>query len=210
MRITKFMHSCLLVETPDRVGLFDPGNYSWESGLFSIDKLERLDDLVITHAHPDHFHLEFVQKLVEKFPMVTIVTVPLVKDELDRAGIQSQLEGTDEIMVFTAPHETMEPLAPPPDPNIGVHYLGKLTHPGDSHTFTESKDILALPTNAPWASWPSAANLALNLKPRIVLPIHDWHLKDEAIEFAYERFETRLAQDDIRFIPLKSGKAVEL
>ena len=52
MKITKFVHSCILVETPERVGLFDPGVFSERA--FNPETLQKLDDIIITHKHQDH------------------------------------------------------------------------------------------------------------------------------------------------------------
>ena len=60
-----------------------------------------------------------------------------------------------------------------------MHYLGKLSHPGDSHHFAETKAVLALPVTAPWGTMVNAAKLAAELKPQYVIPIHDWMWKDE-------------------------------
>ena len=62
MKITKFVHSCLLVEMPapiSRTALFDPGVWS----TVDVNKLEYLDDIIITHEHGDHFDPELVKKL---------------------------------------------------------------------------------------------------------------------------------------------------
>ena len=58
MKITKFVHSCLLVETPVRVALFDPGTMS-EKALKAAD-ISRLDDIFITHIHQDHYSLALI------------------------------------------------------------------------------------------------------------------------------------------------------
>ncbi len=68
MKITKFVHSCLLVEAEGKVILVDPGDFSWGSGTFDIVKLNQLDKIVITHEHSDHFCEPFVKALAEKFP----------------------------------------------------------------------------------------------------------------------------------------------
>jgi L-ascorbate metabolism protein UlaG (beta-lactamase superfamily) len=210
MKITKYVHSCLLVETPDRVGIIDPGNYSWESGLFDVDRLERLDDIMITHEHPDHMYLPFVRLLVQKFPSAKITTtksaaVQLRKEGIDNIGITSY----SSVELFTADHETMEPLLSVPA-NTGVHYLGQITHPGDSHHFDVSKDILALPITAPWGTVARAAQLGKDLKPKYVIPIHDWHYKDEARLFFYDRLADFFSTLGINFMRPIDGKTLEL
>jgi len=205
MKITKLGHSCLLVEMPDRTALFDPGVMS----NVDVDSLEFLDDIIITHEHADHINMELIPKLVEKFPDVRITSTPGAVSQLKGAGIAASSEESDGIVFFNAPHEDVEPLFPKPD-EIGVHYLDMLTHPGDSHSFEESKDILALPVTAPWGATTKAVHLALEHKPKYVIPIHDWHWRDEAREMMYGGLEQALGAEGITFIKIKDGEPVNL
>jgi L-ascorbate metabolism protein UlaG (beta-lactamase superfamily) len=210
MKITKYVHSCLLVEMPDpvnRTALFDPGSMSVDA----LDKanLEYLDDIIITHEHQDHFDMGLVKSLVEKFPEVRITATEPIVEMLANEGITASNIESDGIVFFDAPHEDVAPMFPMTE-EIGVHYLDQLTHPGDSHSFTESKAILALPMTAPWGSTVEAVNLAIRLKPQYVLPIHDWHWRDEAREQMYGGIEQLFASHDIKFMKLETGEPVVL
>lgn len=210
MKITKFVHSCLLVEVPapvNRTALFDPGAMS-QSAL-DINTLDYVDDLIITHEHQDHLSVEFVQQLVKKFPNIRITTTSAIVDQLAKLGITALAEPSEGIAFFDSPHEAVEPLFPLPQ-QIGVHYLDTLTHPGDSHSFHESKKVLALPITGPWGSTIKAFNLTLELKPTYVVPIHDWHWSDAAREQTYDMFETNMAKHNIKFLKLSTGQPVVL
>jgi len=191
MKITKFVHSCLLVEMPEpvnRTTLFDPGEMSVDA--LDVDALEFLDDIIITHGHSDHFDLGLVKKLVTKFPAVRITATPEVVTQLSEAGITATAAASDGIVFFDSPHEIIRPLFDnDPPQEIGVHYLDMLSDPGDSHSFHETKPILALPVQAPWGSARAAVALALELRPRHILPIHDWHWSDVARASSYDKFE---------------------
>jgi L-ascorbate metabolism protein UlaG (beta-lactamase superfamily) len=205
MKITKFVHSCLLVEMPapiNRTALFDPGSFSEEA--LDVDALEYLDDIIITHQHGDHLSLPLVKELVAKFPKVHVTAPPEVVDILRAEGITASSEPSDGIVFFDAPHENVEPLFPRPQ-NLGVHYLDKLSHPGDSHSFTETKPVLALPLAGPWASTIRAINLAIQLKPQYVLPIHDWHWNEAARQSLYKNVAAALDKEGIIFVPLTTG-----
>ena len=204
MKITKLVHSCLLVEMPDPVNrtvLFDPG----EMSTVDVDSLQYLDDIVITHVHGDHLDMELMKKLVAKFPDVRILTTNEAAEQLKAEGITASTTPQEGMELFDSPHESVEPLFPSPE-EIGVHYLGKLSHPGDSHSFTETKEILALPVSAPWGSSIRAINLAIQLKPKYVIPIHDWHWRDEARESMYDRIAGALEKEGITFIKAKNGE----
>ena len=210
MRITKYIHSCLKVEMPapvNRTVIFDPGVMS-ESAL-DVDSLQHVDDIIITHIHGDHVSVPLLKKLLAKFPTVRITTTKETVNYLAGEGIKATSTPPQGVVFFDSPHENVEPLFPQPE-QIGVHYLDKLTDPGDSHSFTETKAILALPITAPWGSSIKALNLALELKPKYVLPIHDWHWREEARQQTYDRFEEKLGEQGIIFIKLETGKPVVL
>ena len=208
MKITKFVHACLLVETPDRVALFDPGSMSTPN--IDIEKLTRLDDIFITHEHGDHKDVPFIKRLVAKFPGVRITTTSEVVKQLVSEGIKASDQPSEGIVFFDSPHESVAPLFGEPPEEIGIHYLDVLSHPGDSHSFHETKAILALPITAPWGSTIKALNLALELKPKFVLPIHDWHWRDEAREQTYAMFERILGEQGITFYKLQTGQPIEI
>ncbi len=200
MKITKLVHSCLLVEMPapiNRTALFDPGVMSEQA--VDVDSLEYLDNIVITHAHPDHMSIPLIQKLVNKFPDARITGSSEVISALAEQSIVAVREETPGIVFFASPHEDVQPLFPQPADEIGVHYLDTLTHPGDSHSFTETKAILALPMTAPWGATTRAVSLALSLHPQFIIPIHDWHWRDEVRQQMYDSLEKLFAEHDIRF-----------
>jgi L-ascorbate metabolism protein UlaG (beta-lactamase superfamily) len=207
MKITKYVHSCLLVETPDRVALFDPG-YMSEAALGAA-QIDRLDDIFITHVHGDHCHPPLIKSLLAKFPTVRITAPSDAVAALAGEGIKATTSLPADVELFDAPHESVQPMFPSPE-EFGYHYLGALSDPGDSHSFSETKAILALPVQAPWGSSIKAMNLALQLKPKHVLPIHDWHWRDEAREQMYNRFAEVFAEQGITFHKLQTGQPVEI
>jgi L-ascorbate metabolism protein UlaG (beta-lactamase superfamily) len=206
VKITKFVHSCLLVEVADRTAIFDPGMMS-ESAL-DVDKLEFLDDIIITHNHADHFSVPLIKKLVAKFPQVHITAPQQVVDQLAQEGITASSEPSEGVVFFDSPHENVKPLFPEVPEEIGVHYLDTFTDPGDSHSFHETKAILALPVQAPWGSTVNAIKLAIELKPQFVIPIHDWHWSDVAREQLYGMIEKALAEHNITFYKMQTGEPV--
>jgi len=207
MKITKFVHSCLLVETPERTALFDPGVYN----TLDVDELKRLDDIFITHIHPDHMDEGTVSLLAVRFPDVRITATPEIVERLKEIGIKASVQAPEGSSLFTSPHEHVRPYFPSDPPQeIGVHYLDVLSHPGDSHSFKETKAILALPVQAPWGSVVGAVRLGLELKPQYIIPIHDWHWHDEARMAAYAQLEQDFAAHGIHFIKAVNGEPFEL
>lgn len=207
MKITKFVHSCLLVETPERTALFDPGVFSTDA--LKVEDIQTLHDIFITHEHGDHIDMDLVQALVKKFPEVRITSTAPVVASLKELGIEASPTAPEGAQFFNSPHEDVEPLFPRPL-EIGVHFLDQLTHPGDSHSFTETRAVLALPVTAPWGSTVRAVNLALELHPQYIVPIHDWHWNDAARDNMYGNLEQAFAQKEIKFLKPETGKPIEI
>lgn len=206
MKITKLGHSCLLVEMPEplnRTALFDPGVYSQ----VDVDSLEFLDDIIITHIHPDHFDPEKIKQLTLKFPNVRITAPDEIVEALTQESIAATSATSEGIDLFDSPHEIIRPFYPhDPPQEIGVHYLSKLTHPGDSHSFTETKEILALPVQAPWGSPNAAVALGLKLQPKYIIPIHDWHWNDAARTSSYDDIGAAFGAAGITFVKPVNGE----
>lgn len=207
MKITKFIHSCLLVEDNGRIALFDPGAMSQDA--FDMEALDHLDDIFITHSHQDHVHLPFVKELLEKFPDARITSTQEVAEILNKEGIKVQTDPPEGVAFFDSPHESVEPLFPAPQ-EIGIHYLNKFSHPGDSHSFKETKEILALPITAPWGSSIKALNLTLELKPKFVVPIHDWHWQDQARAQMYDGYAKVLGEKGITMYKPVTGEPMDI
>lgn len=211
MKLTKYVHACLVAEIDGKTYLFDPGNFSWDSGKFDIEKLGKLDAVVITHEHPDHFHPPFVAAVLNKFPAATFVTTPSVAVKLhDMGAVRIFTDSIDDIEIFSKKsHASLRPLDEIPE-NIAVHVAGQLTVGGDRHDLEESKDILALTVTAPWGSMVAATDMALRLKPKTIVPIHDWHWNDTARAAAYDKLEGFFRGQGIAFLKPTDGQALEI
>jgi len=209
MKITKFVHACLLVETADAAVLFDPGVYSFGSESLNISALPALKHVVITHEHADHFHMPFLEALIEHSPSLTVVTNKSVAALLkDKVSVPIITEPSDSFKFFTSPHESI-PTGPAPE-NIGVHFVDTLTDPGDCQSFNETKPVLAMPMTAPWGSMSIATKKIIELKPKVVIPIHDWHWRPEALAGMYERLKELLQSEGIDFKIPVDGEPIEV
>ena len=183
MKISKYVHSCLLIEEQGKTILIDPGNYTAEEEALSANWLEKLDFILITHEHEDHMYIPLIQELVNKFPEVRLISNASVAAILEKEGLAVSTEGNDFIRMQDVSHEKLLGRAVPQ--NTLFHLFGKLTHPGDSLQFDSTKEILALPIQAPWGSMVQAIEKAAELKPKVVIPIHDWHWSEKARKRLY-------------------------
>jgi L-ascorbate metabolism protein UlaG (beta-lactamase superfamily) len=215
MKITKYVHSCLLVEEGDRVALIDPGVFSWKSGSFDIDAVDRIDRILVTHPHPDHCFPEFISAVLAKFPEAQVVGSQAVASVLADAGIEVEVrESTQCSVSFEAPHESVESLVGPGTTplNTGFHFKNQLTHPGDSHSFKTSKRVLAMTFVAPWGSVMDGVDaiMALEDKPEHIIPVHDWFFSEAAQKWLYDILGPRLAKEGITLHALGPAESIEL
>jgi L-ascorbate metabolism protein UlaG (beta-lactamase superfamily) len=204
MIISKHSHSCLLIKEANQTILIDPGNYTYEDKALDISSLEGLDYILITHEHPDHMYIPFMKELVEKFPDVKIISNESAVKVLKEANIEALMESSSDITISPTPHERVFGVVPPE--NIQFSLFNKLTHPGDSLHFLLNTPILALPLQAPWCSLTEAVEYAMSVKPKIVIPIHDWHWNESAREAFYARLTKYFGENGIEFNPLRRGE----
>ncbi len=172
MKVSKHAHSCLLAEEGGITILIDPGNYTSEENALDVNAIKKLNFILITHEHNDHMHMPLIRKIAKRFPDATIISNRKVAAILKKEGIKAATKGNDAIKITSAPHEMTLHGAPE---NSMFTLFGKLTHPGDSLSFTNTAEVLALPIQAPWGSMVAAVEKAAKLNPKFVIPIHDWH-----------------------------------
>lgn len=207
MIISKRTHSCLIIEEKGKTILIDPGSYTAQENALKADDLKKLDYILITHEHHDHMHLPLIKEILAKFPDATVITNKSAAATLAKEGIRTETSGNSMISITPARHEKI--LMQTPE-NIMFTIAGRLTHPGDSLNFENTTEILALPIQAPWGSFVNAIQKAAQLKPKTVIPIHDWHWKDEARIQLYKAAADYLKKKEIKFKAAEKGETIEV
>ncbi len=208
MNITKFGHSCVLAETPDRIALFDPGAWSDRDAILHI---EHIDRIIYPHEHGDHIDAEILKELVEKHPDVHVVCHDDIEKIIRENGLDMTVRGETQCTVpFNSSHEKL----PVPGVNApsqrGYHFKEFFTHPGDSQSFSETKFVLAMPFIGPWGKTGDSIDKVLELKPKYVLPIHDWHYTDEAKTWLQGMLKNVLEPQGIIVLDNENGKKIEI
>jgi L-ascorbate metabolism protein UlaG (beta-lactamase superfamily) len=212
MRLTKFGHSCLLVEEGGARVLLDPGTFS--------DGFERLGGLTavcVTHQHADHLDTERVRQLLDGNPGVRVVSDEGSAGALGEAGADVEVvHDGDELSlgglglrVAGRHHAVIHPDLPVV-PNVGFMVGGRLFHPGDALTMPgEPVEVLAVPAGAPWLLLADAVDYLRRVGPRVAVPVHERVLSEAGIKVHYGRLE-ELGGDGTSFKVLDDGKPVEL
>ena len=212
MRLTKFGHSCLLVEEGGARVLLDPGSFSE-----GFETLEGLTAVCLTHQHVDHVDPERVRPLLDRNPGVRVVSDEGSAEALGEAGADVEVvHDGDElalgglaVRVAGRDHAAVHPVVPV-IPNVGYLLEGRLFHPGDALTMPgEPVEVLAVPAGAPWLKLADAVDYLRKVGPRVAVPVHEKVLSEVGISSHYRLLE-QLGGPGTAFEVLDDGRPVEL
>ncbi|MEK7174552.1 MAG: MBL fold metallo-hydrolase [Patescibacteria group bacterium] len=176
MRITKFGHSCLLVEEGGARIMLDPGSYSTGQ-----NDAKDVDAILITHEHQDHLSPDSLKAVLKNSPNAKVFANKGVGAVLQKEGIAFTIvEGGTKFEVkgvtveaVGRDHAVIHP-SMPAIRNTGYIIADRLLCPGDALTNPgRPVEILALPVVAPWVKSAEVIDYALAVKPRVCFPIHD-------------------------------------
>ena len=175
MRVTKFGHSCLLVEEGAARLLLDPGSLSK-----GFEQLEGVTAVLFTHQHADHLELDHAKTVLRRNPDALVLADEGSAAQLAAAGIQAQTvrhgdqpDAGVPLQVLGTTHAVIHPELPV-IPNVGYLVAGRLFHPGDAFTLPEEPvQILALPATAPWLKIQEAVEYLRGVRPRVAVPVHE-------------------------------------
>ncbi len=218
MKIQKLLHSCLLIEDNGGRILIDPGSWSFGPGFLDISTVSKVDAIFITHSHQDHFNVKNIQALIardnctvyanaEIAALLTAQNIPVTVIKIP----ETISVGKNVITTVEAPHGR---LPFPPDLNNGFYINNKVFTPGDSFTFEKNlidvPEVLALPILAPWGTFTEAIELALRLKPKHVIPVHDALVADIFRPRMHQMCVDLLTPAGITVHPLKPEEILEI
>ena len=207
MKITKYLHSCLVFELNGHKLLFDPGKFSFAEGAATPQMFADVDSIIITHIHPDHLDTENLKKIAE-LSKATIYTNMEVGTAIQKSGLNYSLieDGVYNIGPFKleAIPVQHEPLLDNPIPQMtGFIINDKVLHPVDSMedklTGYKGIELLIMVSMAPFANELRIAGFADAVQPKQILPVHDGYAKDFFIKQRYENYARHFKQSGIKF-----------
>lgn len=186
MRITKFGHACVRIQTDAGVVVLDPGVFT------DAGALDGADAVLITHEHADHVHpdhlrgtdvpiwtIAAVERLLrEQAPDVAErVSVVRPGDRLDVAGASIEVVGEK--------HAVIHPDYDRFDNSGYVLESGgtSVYHPGDALTPPgRAVDVLLAPVSAPWLKVSEAVDFVREVAAPTSLAIHDRVYSDVGLD----------------------------
>jgi len=205
MKLTRYFQSCLLIEEGKARILIDPsgqdtGNY---------DKFGKLDAVIYTHEHSDHFDPDLAQKFAD-------AGVKLYANASTAKQIKSQPEIVSDNQEFDVngmkiqarelPHCLMVDGSESVQ-NTGFLVADRLFHSGDGTQISGlSAEILAAPITGPDISLKDATDLAKFVSAKTVVPVHYDYIGTKPEVFA--SFSERSKAFEVKVIGL--GETIEL
>jgi L-ascorbate metabolism protein UlaG (beta-lactamase superfamily) len=212
MRISKFIHSCVLIEEADSRILFDPGKFCFVEGLVQPGQFQDLTAILLSHGQPDHLDAGSLRKILDANPQAELLTNKPTATELASSGIRASLfeEGERTIGDFrvTAVAALHAPiLGGEPPSNTAFLVNDMVLSPGDSFSSAldrfASTPVLLLPIMAPWEGELEMWAFAQRMRPQVVIPVHDGQAKPFFVDHRYEFLAEEFDKVGIRFISLK-------
>jgi len=219
MRITKYIHSCLLFELGGQQILFDPGRFAFIEGLVQPDVFKDVSVVIITHNHPDHPDVAALKRIVA-LRQAVIISNREVAAELKAHGLTVQIHeegpldlGAFQLQALPVQHEA---ILDSPLPQMTAWLVnGKVLNPADSfaHNLLQfaGVELLILPVTAPFLTELVVANFALKMRPKQILPVHDGYLKPFFVQQRYDNYGPYFEKHGIEFHRLaEPGDAITL
>ena len=208
MRITKFGHACVRIETDGQVIVLDPGGFT------EPEAVDGATAVLITHEHPDHYAPDLLRRT--DAPVHTIRAVaekigaeaPDVAERVQVVSPGQQIDPGVPARVIGEKHAIIHPELPHFDNSgflLDVEGVA-VYHPGDSLTVPEEQvDLLLLPVSAPWLKVWECIDFARDVGARRSLAIHDMVYSEAGLGIIDGHLARMLGERDQAYTRLVPG-----
>lgn len=211
MQVTKFEHSCVVLEKDGKKLIFDPVEFAE-----TLPNFDKVAAIIITHIHSDHLQPERIAAILDTNPEAKVFAPKdaeaLLPDAiLAEGGEEMEVEGFN-LKFFGKNHaEVFEGKVP--CENIGVVVNDRLTNPGDSFGLLElngAVEALLVPEAAPWAKMSETIDFVKLAKSKFVIPVHDGVLSDMGKTIYNNLLRVACEEIGAEFAPLSVGESMDI
>jgi L-ascorbate metabolism protein UlaG (beta-lactamase superfamily) len=209
MRITKFGHACVRVETGDPTIVLDPGSFT------EPEAVDGATAVLITHEHADHYSAENLRRTDAPIHTIGAVAAQIreaAPDLAERVSVVTPGQQFDPGVPTTAvgeKHAVIHPEMPRFDNSgyllevEGLHIF----HPGDSLLVPDDDvDLLLLPVSAPWLKMGECIDFARDVGAQRSLAIHDKVYSDVGLAMADAHLARMLGERAQTYLRLEPGQ----
>tara|TARA_R110002020_G_scaffold210099_3_gene416073 strand:+ start:272 stop:964 length:693 start_codon:yes stop_codon:yes gene_type:complete len=212
MKISKYLHSCILIEHEGERLLFDPGKFTFAEELVKPSDFKDLNYVLITHTHPDHLDEENLKLILEKNPDAKVIGNSEVRDQLAKISIPvilfekgSDAFGSFELIAIPTEHEDILAENIPQHTSICINDSILNTADSLSDKLMEFKNIelLIMPIMGPFLTELEAFRFVKELSPKQLLGVHDGYAKSFFLDSRYETWGKFLRKENIQFYGFK-------
>lgn len=212
MKITKLEHSGLAIEKAKQTILIDPVEFTQKLPMHLISDVVAI---IITHKHDDHCQPATISNILATYPTATVYTTadttPLISGSIVVRSGETREIGNFKVQFFGQSHASIVEGQIPCD-NLGVVIDDTFVNPGDSFDkpSIEHPKVLCVPISAPWAKISDAAKYIKDVRPQIVIPVHDAVLSSLGQTFNNSWLKYACDPLGIQFSPLTPAASIEV
>ncbi|MFP7759824.1 MBL fold metallo-hydrolase [Marisediminicola sp. LYQ85] len=213
MKVTKYEHSCLVLEKSGQSLIVDPGMFTTP-----LSDARGVTAIVITHEHPDHWTPEQLRRILDVNSGATIYgpagVAAAAGDDVDVTVVAAGDEieaGPFSLRFFGGTHAEIHRSIPLVD-NVGVLVDGELYYAGDSFFIPEGVDIptLAVPAGAPWLKIGEVIDYVEAIAPRRSFAVHEMVLSVAGKGMSNDRIKAATEKGGGEFFALEPGSSLDL
>lgn len=175
-----------------------------------------IDYVLVTHAHPDHIDPDYAEAIKRYSPDAIWYATPATKEVLaNLQNIQVEVaESGKDVRFVTSQHADLTHWGTCKDHTSFVLFETILIG-GDCHTLDSmhGASIFAAAINGgPWGSVKTFLDMVvtMDVRPAVVLPLHDWHWHDDARKAIYVGLGDALGKLGCVFVSLENGVPSEV
>lgn len=218
MLITKHAQSCLLIEAHGTRILIDPGYFVFQDEGLTPDSFPKIDLLIFTHEHKDHFDIENVIRIIELSKLVVLAPQSVADQLKNVANVEVTGEGYSKQFAGVKVEAFVSEHGPLPNGNTPPEVVGvviddgekRLYTPGDSVWLNQSTraDIVAVPICGKVVMDIATAKTELEkLQPELAVPIH---YDNPVFPVDVADFESAMQDSPVAIKVLKWGELLDI
>ena len=213
MRITKFGHACVRVESGSTAVVVDPGGWS------EREAVDGASVVLVTHEHPDHLdpgNLRATDAPVYTIGAVAKQIAEQAPDVAERVTVVKPGDVLDLGIPVTVVGEKHAVIHPELQHFDNSGYLlevegRRVFHPGDAFTERpEALDLLLLPVHAPWNKVSEVIDYARAVGAPLSVAIHDGLLNERGLALAQRQLSGMLGEREQEYLRVEPGTELPL